>query len=76
MLVLSRRIGEKIDIGDGITVTVLKVTGKTIRLGIEAPDSVTIRRSEIAPVSSSPKPPETSDCDSTTLGSVDTASRF
>ncbi len=47
MLVLSRRVGEKIEIGDGITVTVLKVTGKSVRLGIEAPKHVTIRRSEI-----------------------------
>lgn len=47
MLVLSRRVGEKIEIGDGITVTVLKVTGKSVRVGIEAPKHVTIRRSEI-----------------------------
>ena len=47
MLVLSRRVGEKIEIGNGITVTVLRVTGKSVRIGIEAPDCVSIRRSEI-----------------------------
>ncbi|MBA2113967.1 carbon storage regulator [Bremerella alba] len=47
MLVLSRRVGEKIEIGNGITVTVLRVTGKTVRIGIEAPECVSIRRTEL-----------------------------
>ena len=57
MLVLSRRIGEKIEIGNGITVTVLRVTGKSVRIGIEAPDDVSIRRSEIDPEQRWPTPP-------------------
>ncbi len=57
MLVLSRRIGEKIEIGNGITVTVLRVTGKSVRIGIEAPESVSIRRSEITPDQRWPTPP-------------------
>jgi len=57
MLVLSRRVGEKIEIGNGITVTVLRVTGKTVRIGIEAPNSVPVRRSEITLDQRWPSPP-------------------
>ena len=42
MLVLSRKCGEKVVIGEGITVTVLAVEGGRIRLGIEAPDDRTV----------------------------------
>jgi len=44
MLVLSRKVGERILIGDGIVLTVLRVRGGQIRLGIDAPRSTTIRR--------------------------------
>lgn len=50
MLVLSRRVGESIVIGDGsekVTVTVLEVRGDVIRLGIDAPRSVAIHRAEL-----------------------------
>lgn len=47
MLVLTRKVGEKIYIGDGITVTVLDVKGSRIRLGIDAPDDVRVVRSEL-----------------------------
>ena len=47
MLVLSRRVGERIEIGNGVTVTVLRMSGKSVRIGIEAPNQVAIRRSEI-----------------------------
>lgn len=47
MLVLTRKIGEKIQIGDGITVTVLDVKGARVRIGIDAPDSVRIVRGEL-----------------------------
>lgn len=47
MLVLSRKVGERIQIGDGITVTVVKITSAGIRLGIEAPDNSVIVRSEL-----------------------------
>lgn len=46
MLVLTRRSGERIVIGDDITITVLKVNGK-VRLGIDAPDSIRVDREEI-----------------------------
>ena len=48
MLVLSRRVGETILIGDEIKVTVLNVTGKQVRIGIAAPDAMNIVREEIA----------------------------
>jgi carbon storage regulator len=47
MLVLSRKTGEKIIIAGGITVTVLETSGSRVRLGIEAPPEVSIRRNEI-----------------------------
>ena len=47
MLVLSRKLGEKIVIGNGITITVVKIKGNLVRLGIDAPDQVPILRSEI-----------------------------
>ncbi|MBT1003778.1 carbon storage regulator CsrA [Paenarthrobacter sp. DKR-5] len=47
MLVLTRKIGEKLLIGEDIVVTVLDVRGDNIRLGIDAPRGVTIQRSEV-----------------------------
>lgn len=47
MLVLSRKAGEQITIGNDVTVTVLEVRGNRIRLGIGAPSKVSIKRSEI-----------------------------
>jgi carbon storage regulator len=49
VLVLNRKIGEKLVIGDDIVVTVVKVQGRQVRLGIEAPLSVSIRRKELLP---------------------------
>ncbi len=48
MLVLSRKIGEKILIGPGIVVTVVEIDRGKIRLGIEAPKDVKIWRSELS----------------------------
>ena len=47
MLVLSRRVGESIVIGDGIMITVLEARGDNIRLGIVAPREVAVNRSEL-----------------------------
>lgn len=47
MLVLSRKPGERIIIGEGIEVTVLEVHGNRIRLGIQAPKDVSIQRTEL-----------------------------
>jgi carbon storage regulator len=59
MLVLSRKIGERIVIGDNVVVQVLAVRRGQIRLGISAPSSVSIRREELprhAPPGSGPDP--------------------
>ncbi len=48
MLVLSRNIGESVVIGDGtVTVTVLKVIGNQVRIGISAPRDVSVDREEV-----------------------------
>ena len=47
MLVLSRKPGEKLLIGDQITITIVEVQGNRIRIGIEAPDDVRVLRSEL-----------------------------
>ena len=47
MLILTRRIGEKLVIGDNVMVTVLGVKGNQIRIGIEAPHDVQVHREEI-----------------------------
>jgi len=47
MLVLSRKVGQRIVIGDNITIVVNKVSGNRVTLGIEAPDDVHIMRGEL-----------------------------
>lgn len=47
MLVLSRKENERIKLGDSITVTVVRVTGDKVRLGIEAPANVLVLREEL-----------------------------
>jgi carbon storage regulator len=47
MLVLSRRLGERIHIGDGIVVTVVSIRGNQVRLGIDAPPFVRVLRAEL-----------------------------
>jgi carbon storage regulator len=47
MLILTRRPGERVVIGDEILVTVMAVSGHTVRLGIEAPQGIQIYREEI-----------------------------
>ncbi len=55
MLVLSRKVGEKIFINDNICITVVDIDRGKIRLGIEAPRSVPIFRKELL---ASPEPPK------------------
>jgi carbon storage regulator len=47
MLILTRRIGESVVIGDDIKLTVLGVKGSQVRLGIDAPKTVSVHREEI-----------------------------
>ena len=47
MLILTRRVGEKLVIGDNVTVTVLGVKGHQVRIGIDAPRDVSVNREEI-----------------------------
>jgi len=47
MLILTRKLGEKINIGDDITVTLVEIKGTQVKLGIEAPKTIEIHRQEI-----------------------------
>ncbi len=56
MLVLSRKLGEKIVIGENIRITVVKIDRNQIRIGIEAPGDVPVFREEIAPQRAASQP--------------------
>ena len=47
MLILTRKLGESITIGDDIKITFLETKGKQVRIGIEAPPHITVHREEI-----------------------------
>lgn len=47
MLILTRRVGETLVIGDDVNVTVLGVRGNQVRIGVSAPKDVTVHREEI-----------------------------
>ena len=51
MLVLTRRNGESVHIGDAITVKVLAISGNQVKLGFSAPGDVAIRREELLTIS-------------------------
>lgn len=68
MLILSRRTDESIVIGDEVTITILSVKGKQVRIGITAPPDVSVHREEIyqriqagESVDDLPKPSEADD---------------
>ncbi len=47
MLILTRRVGETLKIGDNVNVTVLGVKGNQVRIGVDAPREVSVHREEI-----------------------------
>ena len=47
MLMMTRRAGQKIVLGDGIVIEVVEIAGNTVRLGVDAPRSVPVYREEI-----------------------------
>jgi len=47
MLILTRKVGEKITIGDDIEITVVEIKGKQVRLGINAPSELPVHREEV-----------------------------
>jgi carbon storage regulator len=60
MLILTRKVGETIRIGESVTVRVLEVRGGQVRLGLDAPSDVRILREEIyrpEPIAADGKPP-------------------
>lgn len=59
MLVLSRRESERIRLGSSIVVTVVRVSGDKVRLGIEAPRDVLVLREELEPHGEATGPPHT-----------------
>ncbi|WP_390844119.1 carbon storage regulator CsrA [Anatilimnocola floriformis] len=62
MLVLTRKLQEKICIGNDITVTILRVKGQQVRIGIEAPRDVRVIRGELPPMTTTrDELPESSD---------------
>ena len=58
MLILTRRVGEALKLGEDITVTVLGVRGNQVRIGIDAPKSVAIQREEIYSTTVTDRTPE------------------
>ena len=60
MLVLTRKAGEKIIISDNITVEVLEIQGNRVRIGIQAPQGVTILRQELLMAKPQPQPTQES----------------
>lgn len=48
MLILTRRVGESVMIGEHVTITVLRVKGSQVRLGVTAPRTVAVQREEIS----------------------------
>ena len=67
MLILTRRVGESLMIGDDVTITVLGVKGNQVRIGVKAPKEVAVHREEILnrieEASAEPEPKSSSDPD-------------
>lgn len=59
MLVLSRKVGERVWIGDNIAITIVKVSGQGVRIGIEAPTELPVVREELKLRLEAEQPPST-----------------
>lgn len=57
MLVVTRKVGEQIVIGDRVTVTVVRIAGGMVRIGIEAPKEYSVMRRELLDVKAPSPPP-------------------
>jgi len=51
MLVLSRKLGQRFQVGHDVSITIVKIDKQAVRIGIEAPNGLTIYREEILPLS-------------------------
>lgn len=58
MLVLSRKLGQRFQIGDDVRITIVKIDRNSVRIGIEAPEDMTIFREEIIPAAEELDPQE------------------
>jgi carbon storage regulator len=58
MLILTRRTGESIQVGDDIEISVLEIRGNQVRLGINAPSDVLVLRAELADTAIAPETPD------------------
>ncbi|MCA9177496.1 MAG: carbon storage regulator [Planctomycetales bacterium] len=67
MLVLTRKLQEQIRIGDNVVVTVLRVQGNSVRLGVEAPQEVSILRGELPVFDADPQPEANADANETSV---------
>jgi carbon storage regulator len=47
VLILTRRVGEAVKIGDDVTITVLRIKGNQVRIGVDAPKTLSVRRDEL-----------------------------
>jgi len=60
MLVVTRKVGERIVIGDNVTLTVVRIAGGLVRIGIDAPSDHVIVRKELLNSNATPPPSESS----------------
>ena len=55
MLILTRKVGESLLIGDDVSITILNIRGNQVKIGVQAPKDVSVHREEILPTYSSSK---------------------